>query len=543
MRPLLLSLLFTAVLASAAGVSAQVTSDVPGVRPDAVIDLSTTAGVQLVRGGWKASDATIIGVDHRGPGPDLRPSGPPNRTFDITPHAGRADFDDSSWTAIAPESLEARRGPGRLSFVWYRTAVTIPDRVGTFDPTGAAVVLEIVVDDYAEIWVDGKLPIVLGQAGGALVKGFNAPNRVVLTRDARHGQVFQLAVLAANGPLSEAPPNFIWVRSATLDFYKSGRIGTLGTTQAEVRRLDPALDALVPSDLSVEKLASGFIFTEGPVWHPDGYLLFSDPNANTIYRWTPDGQVSVHRTKSGYTGVDIAEYGQPGSNGLALDAEQRLTINQHGNRRVIRVERTGAVTVLADRYDGKRLNSPNDLVYRSDGMLFFTDPPFGLPNGFDDRRKELPLSGVYAVIDGVETLMARDLEGPNGLAFSPDERYLYVTNWDPKKKVVMRYAVANDGSLSDGRVFFDMTAAPGDDALDGIKVDELGNLYVSGPGGLWIVSPEGTHLGIIVTPEHPHNLAWGGEDGRTLFLTAQTGLYRVVLNVRGARARGHSNNR
>jgi gluconolactonase len=308
-----------------------------------------------------------------------------------------------------------------------------------------------------------------------------------------------------------------------------------------VRRLDPALDALVPEDLTVEKLAGGFIFTEGPVWHPDGYLLFSDPNANTIYRWSPDGQISVFRTKSGYAGLDIGEYGQPGSNGLTLDAENRLTINQHGNRRVIRVERTGAVTVLADRYESKRLNSPNDLVYRSDGTLFFTDPPFGLPKAFDDRRKELPFSGVFALVHGTVRLVASDLTGPNGLAFSPDERYLYVTNWDSAKKVVMRYAVGADATLSDGRVFFDMTTAAGEDALDGIKVDEQGNLYVSGPGGLWILSPEGKHLGTMVPPEHPHNLAWGGEDGRSLFLTAQTGLYRIRLNVRGARTADQTN--
>jgi gluconolactonase len=535
MRLALLLLIPAVMLAGAPGLGAQITADAPGVRPDAVIDLATTEGVQLVRGGWKYHDTAIVPVDHRSPGPDLRPSGPPNRTYDITPHAGLAGFDDSSWPAIAPEALDARRGRGRLSFAWYRTAITIPARVGSFDPTGATVVFEIVVDDYAEVWVDGKLPAVLGQTGGALVKGFNAPNRVVLTRDARPGQVFQLAVLGMNGPVSEPPSNFIWVRSATLDFFRSGRLGTLGSTRADVRRLDPALDMLVPENLSVDKLAAGFIFTEGPVWHRDGYLLFSDPNANTIYRWSADGQISVFRTKSGYAGLDIGEYAQPGSNGLALDAEDRLTINQHGNRRVIRIERSGAVTVLADRYDGKRLNSPNDLVYRSDGTLFFTDPPFGLPKAFDDRRKELPFSGVYAVVNGTVRLVASDLTGPNGLAFSPDERFLYVTNWDAAKKVVMRYAVGADATLRDGRVFFDMTAAAGEDALDGIKVDERGNLYVSGPGGLWILSPEGNHLGTIVPPEHPHNLAWGGEDGRSLFLTAQTGLYRIRLNVRGAR--------
>jgi gluconolactonase len=188
--------------------------------------------------------------------------------------------------------------------------------------------------------------------------------------------------------------------------------------------------------------------------------------------------------------------------------------------------------VLADRYEGKRLNSPNDLVYRSDGTLFFTDPPFGLPKFYDDARKELPFSGVFALYNGRLKLVTKDLKGPNGIAFSPDEKYLYVGNWDPEKKVVMRYEVATDGNVSNGKVFFDMTAAPGDDAIDGIKVDRQGNLYVSGPGGLWIISPEGKHLGTIIPPKHPHNMAWG-DDGRTLYMTARDGLYRMPLLVPG----------
>jgi gluconolactonase len=514
---------------------AQITSEVPAVRPDAIINLATDEGVSLVRGQWRYRDARVVEVEHRSPGPDLRPSGPPNRTYDIAPHAGAADFDDAAWDTIAPKGLEDRRSSGRLSFGWYRINVTIPEKVGTLSTAGSTVVFEIVVDDYAEVWVDGALPIALGQTGAQFIKGFNAPNRVVLTRDARPGQRIQLAVFGANGPLSNPPANYVWVRSATLDFYKPGRIGRQAEMKADVRRVDPELDAIVPDGLTIEKLAGGFIFTEGPVWVPDGSLLFSDPNANTIYRWTPDGQVSVFRTKSGYAGVDVAEYGQPGSNGITLDSEGRVTINEHGNRRVVRIEKNGVVTVLADRYQGKRLNSPNDLVYRSDGTLFFTDPPFGLPKAFDDVRKELPFSGVYALKDGRLTLAATDLTGPNGLAFSPDERYLYVANWDEKKKVVMRYRAHPDGRLTDGEVFFDMTAAPGEDALDGIKVDVRGNLYVSGPGGLWILSPQGTLLGTIAGPEHPHNLAWGDADGRTLYLTAQTGLYRIRLNIPGVR--------
>jgi gluconolactonase len=175
-------------------------------------------------------------------------------------------------------------------------------------------------------------------------------------------------------------------------------------------------------------------------------------------------------------------------------------------------------------------------VYRSDGSLYFTDPPFGLPKFFDDPRKETSWSGVYRWADGRVELLATDLNGPNGIAFSPDERYLYVGNWDDAKKIVMRYPVRPDGTLAPGTVFFDMTGAAGDDAIDGIKVDRQGNVYVSGPGGLWILSPAGTHLGTIVGPEHPHNFNWGDADGRTLYMTAQSGLYRLRLNVAGSRA-------
>jgi len=201
----------------------------------------------------------------------------------------------------------------------------------------------------------------------------------------------------------------------------------------------------------------------------------------------------------------------------------------------VRQERTGFITVLADTYEGKRLNSPNDLVYRSDGALFFTDPPFGLPKFYDDPRKELPHSGVYALRDGQLKLLSSDLKGPNGIAFSPDEKYLYVGNWDPEKKVVMRYEIDAQGNTSNGKVFYDMTKAPGEDAIDGIKVDQKGNLYVCGPGGIWVISSEGKHLGTIKVPKTPHNIAWGGADGKTLYITAQSTLYRMPLNIPGIR--------
>ncbi len=533
----ILTLVPALAAALVANAGAQVTDNVPAGRPVAVIDLATRGGAQLVNGRWRYADARIVQVDHRAPGLDLKPSGPPTRTFDITPRAGAMDFNDAAWDVIDAGSLDARRSSGKLSFGWYRIRLTIPERVGAFDPTGSTVVFEIVLDDYSEIWVDGRLPLTLGATGGGLVRGWNAPNRVVVARNAKPGQQIQIAVFGANGPLSDPPGNFIWVRSATLDFYKDASLAITRESAGEVVRLDSAIDAIVPKDAKVEKLAGGFQFTEGPVWHPDGYLLFSDPNANTIYRYTRDGQVSVFRAKSGYASTDIGEYGQPGSNGLTLDAEGRLTIDEHGRRRVARLEKNGVVTVLADRYQGKRLNSPNDLVYKSDGSLFFTDPPFGLPRFFDDPRKELPFSGVYRLDKtGSLRLLTSELTGPNGLAFSPDERFLYVDNWDVNRKVIMRYPVLADGSLGTGGVFLDVTTShPGEQAWDGLKVDERGNVYAAGPEGIWILSPEGKHLGTIKATETPANFAWGDEDGRTMYITARTGLYRVRLSVPGIR--------
>src|SRR5258706_1900737 len=197
-------------------------------RPDAVVDLRTDDGASLVKAQWRYSDARIIEVDHRKVGPDLKPSGAPIRTHDIDPKAGPADIDDSSWESIKASSLESRRSTGRLSFAWYRINITVPEKVGDFDTTGSTLFFEITVDDYAEIWIDGRLPETLGQSGGQFIKGWNSPNRVLLTRDAKPGQKIQLAIFAANGPLSSPPGNFIWVRNATLDFYTKdhSRVGT-----------------------------------------------------------------------------------------------------------------------------------------------------------------------------------------------------------------------------------------------------------------------------------------------------------------------------
>lgn len=569
--PLLLAVALWVVTAPAqmpnlnldAASSMRTSANVPAGKPDAMIDLGSVDGVKTVKGQWRYSDTKIVEVDFRGPGPDKQPTGAPVKTYDYTPHAGGAGFDDSKWEVIGPTTLDQRRGSGRLGFNWYRIKLTIPDRLGDFDPTGSTAVFETSLDDYAEIWVDGELSRALGQSGGSVIAGWNAENHLVVGRNVKPGQQIQLAIFGANGPLSNPPTNFIYVRYARLAFYKT-EPGPVSLTPSEVNvevvRNDPAMDQVVGANPKVFKLAEGFQFTEGPIWinKDGGYLLFSDPNANTIYKYTPegnqDGKLEVFRTPSGYAGPDIAEYGQPGSNGLTVDPQGRLTINQHGNHRVVRDEADGTQTVLAETYDGKRLNSPNDLVYRSDGTLFFTDPPFGFPKVFNDPRKQLAFSGVYSLYKGNLQLVSKDFTGPNGIALSPDEKYLYVGNWPraitgqdlrkedeaageigDKHKAIMRYEVQGDGTLKNGKLFYDFTSAPGEDGLDGIKVDQKGNLYVSGPGGLWVISPEGKHLGTVITPRHVHNMAWGDGDGKTLYLCARSGLYRIRLNIAGIR--------
>jgi gluconolactonase len=481
-------------------------------RPDAIVDLDTRDGLKTIRGEWRYEEA---------------PAGAPLQKV------GAVDFDDAQWEIVPAGALQMRRTNGGSSFAWYRLSFTMPAKVGTLDTAGATVAFEIVVDDYAEVWVDGQLPRRLGQAGGALIAGFNAPNRIVVTHAAEPGKEVRIAVFAANGPLSDPPANRIWIRSATLDFYRpAAAVGT----PLDIVRTDAGIDAVISKDARLERLASGFSFVEGPVWVPaEDSLLFSDPNDNRIYRWNQDAGVSVFRTNSGYTGMDIGAYRQPGSNGLTLDAEGRLTIAEHGRRRVVRLERDGATTVLADRYEGKRLNSPNDLVYRSDGALYFTDPYFGLPEFDKDPRAELPHAGVYRAAEGAVTLLTTELTGPNGIAFSPDEKTLYVANWDDHRKVVMKWDVQADGTLEHGGVFADLTAVPGEEALDGMKVDRLGHVFVSGPGGLWVFASDGRHLGTIRLPELAANFAWGDADGRGLYLTARTGLYRIRLNTPGIR--------
>jgi gluconolactonase len=302
----------------------------------------------------------------------------------------------------------------------------------------------------------------------------------------------------------------------------------------KVVRTDPSLDAIVSTSAKIEKLAGGFAFTEGPVWM-EGYLLFSDIPNNVINKWTPAGQVSVFRSHSGYDRDDAPKGAFIGSNGLTLDRQGRLVICEHGNGRVTRLEKDGRLTVLAARYEGKRLNSPNDAVYKSDGSLYFTDPPYGFPKEDQDPKKELKFNGIYRIQGGKLQLLYSEMTRPNGIGFSPDEKYLYVANSDPSRKLWMRFDVKPDGTIANGKVFYDVSNQSADGLPDGLKLDQRGNLYATGPGGIWVFSPEGKHLGTIQPPEVPANCAWGDQDGKTLYMTARTGLYRIKLSIPGLR--------
>lgn len=312
---------------------------------------------------------------------------------------------------------------------------------------------------------------------------------------------------------------------------------TAQRTVGSFERVDPRFDELVPADAKLEVLAEGFEWTEGPVWSKsEGYLLFSDIPRNTIYRWDEENGLRVYIRPAGYSGAEPPGF-ELGTNGLLFDAEGRLVACDHGNRQIVRFDTTNFTrTTLADRYEGKRLNSPNDAVFRSNGDLYFTDPPYGLRGLNDSPLKELPYNGVYRLsADGELTLLTDELSFPNGIAFSPDEKTLYVANSDPNRAIWMAYDVNDDGTISNGRVFFDATPwvkAGRRGAPDGMKVDRSGNLFATGPGGLVVLSPDGTHLGTFVTGQATSNCAFG-DDGSTLYITADNLLLRVRLNTRG----------
>ncbi len=307
-------------------------------------------------------------------------------------------------------------------------------------------------------------------------------------------------------------------------------------TVGRVERFDSALDSLIPGDAVIELLEVGFAWSEGPVWVAGGeHLLFSDIPRNAIIRWSERDGARIWMQPSGYTGVSY--YGkEPGSNGLTLDSEGRLLACEHGDRRVSRLELGGGKTTIVDSYQGKRLNSPNDLVLRSNGDLYFTDPAYGLHRRYDDPSRELPFCGVFLVRAGEReaVLVSEELENPNGVAFDPEERYLYVTQSNPRRAVVMRYPLGSDGTLGPGEVLADLTDrtsdAPG--LPDGIKVDIAGNIFTTGPGGVWVMTADGSVLGRVVTGLRIANLCWGGQ-GSTLYLCSDEYLCRIETSTRG----------
>jgi gluconolactonase len=291
--------------------------------------------------------------------------------------------------------------------------------------------------------------------------------------------------------------------------------------EPSIERLDPALDALLDAATPIRVLADGFQWTEGPVWVPAaGELLFCDIPGNIIHAWHPETGLRPFMKPSGYTGV--ADYGrEPGSNGLTLDAAGRLVLCEHGDRRVSVLTVNGGKMTVADRFEGKRFNSPNDLAIHSDGSIYFTDPIYGLPQRENDPMRELDFCGVFRVApDGTVSLLAKDIERPNGIALSPDESILYVANSHGPRPHIFAIGLKADGSAGEPRTFFDTSGLSGRGAPDGLKIDAAGNLWATGPGGLLIITPEGKLIGRVLTHRATANVAFGGEDGKAVFLTA-----------------------
>lgn len=328
-----------------------------------------------------------------------------------------------------------------------------------------------------------------------------------------------------------------------------------------ITRLDPRFDMLVEQDAKLEIVSDGHQWIEGPVWvspavaramrspagttrtgqavvnrqTSSGYLLFTDIPMNRVMQWFPGQGTHVFLEQSGYTGTTPFTGKEPGANGLALDARGRLVLAEHGNRRITRLEPNGLRTVLADRYQGRRLNSPNDVIFDSKGNLYFTDPPFGLPGTFADPARELIFCGVYRLTPtGELTLLTGEVGAPNGIALSPDEKTLYVTDVSPQRKAWLSFPLMPDGWLGRERVLHDakpwMQQRAGDP--DGLEVDQAGNLFGAGPGGVYVFAPDGSLLGVIETGTATSNLAWG-DDGRTLYITASTRVLRLRTHAMG----------
>ena len=331
--------------------------------------------------------------------------------------------------------------------------------------------------------------------------------------------------------------NFLSAQEAT-----TPAISSIDTTNfptlGKVIRLDPGIDDLIDKTARIEMIGDGFVWAEGPLWVPDkdgDYLLFSDIPRNSIMKWQEGVGVSLFMKPSGYTGVE--KYGnEPGCNGLLLDQKGRLVACEHGDRRISLLTGGGGKRTLVDNFGGKRLNSPNDACMKSNGDIYFTDPPYGLPNRYEDKRRELDFCGVYRLAkDGTLSLLTKEMTRPNGIAFSPDEKTLYVAQSDPKAAIWKKFPVNANGSIGRGTLFADATENVGKlpGLPDGLKVDARGNVWATGPGGVSIFTPGGKLLGRISTGEKTANCGWGG-DGSVLYLTADMYICRIQTKTKGA---------
>ena len=345
------------------------------------------------------------------------------------------------------------------------------------------------------------------------------------------GSAFLVLAAALAGNFSQAAENKKMAKPAS----KEAPVKKVYPSMGSIERNDPRLDALIPPGAVIEKLAEGFDWSEGPVWDKKSRsLFFSDVPRNVVFKWQEGVGTREYLLPSGYTG-SVPRGGEPGSNGLTMDSTGHLVLAQHGDRRVARLEKNGKFKTLAEFYNYRRFNSPNDLVFKSNGDLYFTDPPYGLVKNNADPAKEILFNGVYLRRkSGEVVLLTSGLTFPNGIALSPDEKVLYVAVSDSNNPVIMAYPVQADGTLGRGGVFFDTKPLmPGKKGVpDGLKVDLAGNVFSTGPGGVLIFSPDGTHLGTIHTGEATANCAWG-DDGSTLYITADMFLCRVKTNTKG----------
>jgi gluconolactonase len=304
----------------------------------------------------------------------------------------------------------------------------------------------------------------------------------------------------------------------------------IDTTRIE--RLQPGINKLLAKDAKLEKLPGKYIFTEGPAWNKaGGFIVFSDIPANVIYKYKTGENPSIFLDKSGYTHTDSIFINNPGSNGLVYDKAGNLYICRHGERDVVKMKPDFSIEVIASHYQGKRLNSPNDITVNSKGVVYFTDPPYALKG--KNRIQELTFYGVYRTLGGKVELIDSTMFRPNGVTLSPDEKFLYVSSSDNKNKIFKRYKLDKQGYIVSSDILYDATPLPGNGTPDGLKTDKKGNIYGSGPGGLFIISQKGVLLGIIKTSEGVTNVAFGDNDSKTLYITARTSVYKIRTLVAG----------